>query len=540
MCGIFGCFSSHKSICLTKLQIESILNSLKHRGPDNFSIYDDENSKLIFTRLAINDLTDKGLQPFYNNDWLLICNGEIYNWKEINEFTNYNPSNNNISDCEYILPLFSKLNYDIEKLALYLDGEYSMILYNMKSMFAYVLTDRLGLRQLYYGYNNNQLFISSEMKAIYDICENIEVFPSGHYAKFEINNINYFKPIKYLYLNNIEKVELSYNHILEKLRTLYIESVKDKLHSDADIGFLLSGGLDSSLNVCVARYLQPEKEILTFTIGFSEDSPDIKAARLVAKHCNTKHHEYIVSFEEALSVIPEVIKCIETYDTTTIRASTLQYLLSYNIRKQYKNLKVLIAGETADELHAGYMCFNDAPTAYENKLERIKMLEEIKHYDAKRADLTSMNFSFEIRFPHVSKKLLEFIFSINDEYFTNSICEKRLLRESFAGLNIIPEEIRTRTKAAFSDATSKKSSWKSKILDYAKLIVDFNDMDKYDGLKPRTEEELLYRQLFESYYGKKHTGILKHFWEPNPKWYKIAIRDPSATVLGNYKKDQFD
>lgn len=578
MCGIFSIFGDvTMQVYREFLKAEQLM---KHRGPDqNQSIFKyDKKFVCHFARLAINDLTYHGMQPFEDSNYILICNGEIYNYKQIGYITGYgeqvnlnstsdeNKSNSkSISDCAYLLPLLNHINsfnldteLSLKLFNLFLDGEYSIIIYHKVKQELYVMTDRLGLRQLYYGYDyDRNLYVASEMKMLHPLCQDIYTFPAGHFGTMvsESKNFNlkrYYdleRPEKCLILNDSYSFQelkinqsISYNEAKLKISELFIQSVKDKLHADAPLVFLLSGGLDSSLNVGAARYLYPNRELHTFTIGFSEDSPDILAARLVANHCKTIHHECIISFSEAFAELSNVIKSIETFDTTTIRASTLQYMISKYVKKILPHVKVVVAGETADEIWRSYHCYYNSPSSEASLIEGIKMLNEIKNYDAKRADLACMAHSLEIRFPHCSNDLLDFIFTLSPQYIDCRVqgSEKKLLRDAFEHLNIIPEAIRLRTKAAFSDSTSKKSSWKSELLAYAKSqLVDSDYQITYKHLAPRSDEELYFRKIFEQYYPGR-AELLEHFWEPNPDWFSLKLTDPSATTLSCFKRDQFE
>lgn len=571
MCGIFFYLKNSPIKGKDKKKLENFANKIKHRGPDKTEIrYYDSNKMVCFHRLQITDLTEEAMQPFeldfLGQKWVCMVNGEIYNYKQLDKemredegFFNYNPKSQ--SDCEVIL---HKLNHimmqneslceeeSIEKLMKCLDGEYAVVLFKVDVFKQKVccFTDALRVRPLFIGANDGELCITSEQKAIPDyfiaksatVGGNLNIFT---YYNNEIQKLLLKEPNKY-WETKINR-EITEEEAQSQIRELLIENVHKKMHPDRSYGFLLSGGLDSSL-VCgiAARYCKEHElpRIRTFTVGFHEDAPDVVAARYVAKHINSIHKELIFSYEEGIELIPDIIYYNESWDQTTTRASTPMGLLARYIKIYHPEIAVIYSGEVADELFRGYLYNRIEVDEKEARLDMKKRLADISLFDGLRADRVISSQGLELRLPFFSNELLNFAFSLPYEFLDpchhkTEECptgvEKWLLRKAFEGLNYIPDKIIWRIKNAFSDATSKMthnkgSEWKEKLKEEAdKHITDSRFKSRkeiYPYCTPQTKEDMWYRDIFDSYGYEEET--IPYKWLPS--WTKDCT-DSSATTL---------
>jgi asparagine synthase (glutamine-hydrolysing) len=332
------------------------------------------------------------------------------------------------------------------------------------------------------------------------------------------------------------KQNISIQDIYKNIRDIFTDSVRKRLISDRPIGCLLSGGLDSSMVSAITAKLI-NHQLYTFTIGLI-GATDIKYAEMVAKHINSKHTTFIVTIDEALKAIKEVIYTIESYDCTTIRASVWQYLLGKKI-KETTNIKVLLTGEGSDELTSGYMYFHNAPSPDESHKENVRLLKDIHKFDGLRVDRAMACHGLEVRIPFLDTKFIDLYLSIDNKLrMAKGSIEKQLFRDSFKEENILPEQVLYRKKEAFSDGTScNDKSWYKIIQEHIEEIVsdeEFNMMgSKYVFNKPDTKEKYYYRKIFEEYYGDKSKNVIPYYWLP--KW-SGNITEPSARVLEVYKK----
>jgi len=531
MCGIFCYVGKNYS---EKDLLENF-NRIKLRGPDSSRIITKDNVLLGFHRLSINDISENGMQPFISDGLYLICNGEIYNHKELYKlFLSSSCELKSNSDCEVIIHLY-KL-FGIERTCQLLDGVFSFVLYDSLKETVFVARDPYGIRPLFIGQTDNkEYFFSSEMKAIHDKCSNIRQFDSGSYleyssSKFSIQKFHELKK-RNLYGKDFQE------EIFSCIRKLLIKSVEKRLLSDRPIGALLSGGLDSSLICGIISKLYKEKgiknKLKTFSIGI-KGSTDLVYAQNVADYINSEHHNIECTEEEFLNAIPEVIYNIESYDTTTVRASVGNYLVGKYI-KENTDIVVLFNGDGSDE-QSGYYYLRNAPTKDEFHKECLKLLDEIKYYDVLRSDRSvSSKWSLEARTPFLDKEFVEFYMTIDPrkKMYNDTIIEKNLLRKAFSNKNIIPDEVLWRPKEAFSDGcSSEKRSWHKIIQEHVDLIipdVEFNDIkntNKYKINPPMLKESYWYRKIFDSLY-PNHAEIIPHYWLPN--WTEEV--DPSAREL---------
>lgn len=539
MCGIF-LYLQNEAINSDKLnEIYNNFLKIKNRGPD-YSEYLVKNNMFIgFHRLAINDLTSSGNQPMINDNIILICNGEIYNYKEL--IKKYNLNCTSHSDCESILKLYihfkekyQNINEIIYNLCNELDGEFAFIIFDKNINKIIVSRDRYGVRPLFFSINNDKFGFSSELKSLDNLFNSVIQFKPSCYMTIDLeNNLKYdiheYHKIKKNYINNKEPN-------INIIKTLLIDSVRKRLNSDRPLCALLSGGVDSSI-VCgiLSKYfMKNKKDLHTFSIGL-KNSADLIYAKKVAEFIDSTHHEVVVTEEEMLKSITEVIKITETYDITTIRASTPNYLIAKYI-KENSDFKVIFSGEMSDELFGSYLYFKNSPNKDEYHNEVNRLLENVYLFDNLRADRCISSQGLEARIPFSDHILAEYIQSIDPKYRTcNNRIEKELLRKSFEEDNIIPYEILYRQKDAFSDAVSNKDRrWFTIIKEYINQYItddEFNEESiKYTINTPLTKEAYYYRKIYNNYY--KSENIIPYFWMP--KWSN-ETNDPSATTLKIYK-----
>ena len=535
MCGIFAYLGN--KIDINKIEL-SFMKTFR-RGPDN-NILKSICNKLIFGfhRLSINDTSFKGNQPLYhpNKPICLICNGEIYNHKEIIE--KFNIQTYSKSDCEIILYLYE--NYGIEDTLSILDSEsFAFIIYDGLNNTITVARDRFGVRPLFVSKTiNNEYIFASEAKSIVDLInENdiIEQFKPGSYKLYNIYDdtvTEYKNYYNYIYPSLNQNLEVILQNIREKLTN----AVKKRLMSDRPIGCLLSGGLDSSLiSALVASEFKKsgKGQLQTFSIGI-KGSTDLKYAKMVADHIGSLHHTIEMEEKDFLDAIPEVIYNIESYDTTTVRASTGNYLVGKYI-KENTDITVVFNGDGSDE-QSGYLYLANAPTYDDFKDECIRLLTKISYFDVLRSDRSlSSNFSLETRSPFLDTDFVNYYMSIptNLKIYKEGI-EKNLLRMAFND-GLLPYDVLWRRKEAFSDGcSSNERSWHKVIQEYVDTqITDqeyLSEKDNYIFNKPQLKESYYYRKIFEKHY-KGHSNIIPHFWLP--KW-NGEQSDPSARELQNY------
>lgn len=525
MCGLIG-FSSNVNY--------GDRGILDHRGPDNNTILKTEDYTFIFNRLSIIDLSSNGNQPFETDKVVLMCNGEIYNYERIKkEYSNFCYTSN--SDCETLVPLWEEKGVSLCK---ELDAEFALVLFDKKEKEIFAARDPIGIRPLFYGFSpNGKIAFASEVKALQGYCDKITPFPPGHYywkGKF----------VSYLDITSVSEYTSS-NDIFSNIRSKLIEGVRKRLSSDAPMGFLLSGGLDSSL-VCAIAARYSKKPIITFSTGIETDPIDTKYARIVANHIGSIHHEFLFTKEQVLSSLEKVIWHLETWDITTIRASIGMFLICEYIKKN-TDVKVLLTGEISDELF-GYKYTDFAPSAEEFQKEAEKRIRELYMYDVLRADRCIASNSLEARVPFGDLDFVSYVMSIAPELKMKKPNKmgKFLLRNAFEltekekslGLTPwLPHDILWREKAAFSDAVGH--SMVDYLKEYAEKTISDLELEQakwsYPNGTPLTKEAFLYRKIFESFFPNKG-DLIKGFWMPNPSWPNCNVTDPSARVLSNYGK----
>jgi Asparagine synthase (glutamine-hydrolyzing) len=540
---------------------------LKNRGPDRsffLEEFDPYNIKIGFHRLSIMDLSRKGDQPFrteYESNKekrfvYTICNGEIYNFKELIKKYNLNPSSS--SDCEIIPLLYQKIGIDALQEIL---GEFAGIIIDLNSespydIKTYVFRDPYGIRPLFMCIDEFGINFSSELKGLVNINNKptngkvegkIEPIKPGHCMELYKNNNIWSEP-KYKLFYTCDKIypkiDQEFSEIKKNIVSLLTEAVKCRLNSDRPLGCLLSGGLDSSLVASIASKFLKEKgqKLKTFSIGM-EDSEDEKYALMVAKHIDSEHTHILLDENVWINSIKDVVECTETYDITTIRASTGQYLISKWISKNRPDIKVLLIGDGSDELCSGYIYFHNAPTPEDSHKENIRILKDISFFDVLRADRGIASNGLEARVPYLDIRFTDYYLSLDPKLRTpiNGI-EKWLLRQSFdtTDYEYLPKQVLYRTKCALSDGVSStKKSWYKIIQDNIEKKYSNQDFDtkksNYKHCIPVSKESLYFRELFEQLYGTNIDHVIPYYWLP--KWCGDTT-EPSARTLDIYKKNK--
>lgn len=521
MCSIMG-------YCSKKVPMQTFQAAFQRavsRGPDATAVLSTKAGILGFHRLAIMGLHPEGMQPFQRDGNAIVCNGEIYGFEAIRQSLQQKGYTfQSDSDCEILLPMYRE--YGVEMFRM-LDAEFALILYDGKTETFIAARDPIGIRPLYYGCDSDGAMVfASEPKNLVGICAKIMPFPPGHY----------YKDGRFVCYRDITAVNTilsgSLDTICQGIHDKLVAGIKKRLVSDAKVGFLLSGGLDSSL-VCSVAQKCSDKPISTFAIGMSEDAIDLKYAREAADYIGSKHTEVIISKQDVLDALEPVIALLGTYDITTIRASIGMYLICKAIHDT-TDIRVLLTGEISDELF-GYKYTDFAPSAAEFQKESVKRIRELHMYDVLRADRCISVNSLEARVPFGDLDFVSYVLSIDPEQKLNRYGKgKYLLRRAFEG-DYLPHNILYREKAAFSDAVGHS------MVDYLKEYADSHYTNqefeakraRYSHAQPFTKESLLYREIFETYYPGQDEMILD-FWMPNKSWEGCNVNDPSARVLANY------
>ena len=521
MCSIMG----YCDVCAdTEAFTRGFLQTVS-RGPDDSRIVDVGRGLLGFHRLAIMGLTPEGMQPFELDGSYVVCNGELYGFQKLkDELTAKGYTFQSCSDCELLLPLWREHGVDMFRL---LDAEFALILYDGKSGEFIAARDPIGIRPLYYGFDKKGVIVfASEAKNLTGLCDVILPFPPGHY----------YKDGKFVCYDDITKVDQVCDDDLEtvckNIHKKLVAGVHKRLVADAKVGFLLSGGLDSSL-VCAIAARESKTPIRTFAIGMREDAIDLKYAREVADYIGSDHTEVIMTREQVLDSLDFVIKMLGTFDITTIRASMGMYLLCKWIHEN-TDIRVLLTGEISDELF-GYKYTDFAPSAEEFQKESEKRIRELHMYDVLRADRCISVNSLEARVPFGDLDFVRYVLAIDPAKKMNVYGKgKYLLRHAFEG-DYLPHDILYREKAAFSDAVGHS------MVDHLKAFAEdcYTDEQfearrtRFAHAQPFTKESLLYREIFEKYYPGQSEMIVD-FWMPNKAWEGCDVNDPSARVLSNY------
>ena len=504
MCGIVCAFDLKQSSTEVRPQVLEMSKRLRHRGPDWSGIYDCETAILGHERLAIVDPTS-GKQPLISpsNNLILAANGEIYNHSELRKPYEASYGFKTKSDCEVILALYEK---EGKSFVNKLNGIFAFAIYDKEKDEYFIARDHMGIIPLYMGWDGNgTFFVASELKALEGVCSKIELFPPGHYfhSKDEA-------PTKWYHpeWNTYEAVKDNSTSI-EELHDALTDAVHRQLMSDVPYGVLLSGGLDSSITSALAKKFAAKRiesddtqsawwpQLHSFSVGL-EGSPDLAAAQKVAEHIGTVHHEIKFTIQEGLDAIREVIYHLETYDITTIRASTPMFLMARAIKAL--GIKMVLSGEGADELFGGYLYFHKAPNAKEFHEETVRKLEKLHQYDCLRANKSLAAWGIEGRVPFLDKEFIEVAMRVNpkDKMISDDRMEKWVLRKAFE--DYLPKSVAWRQKEQFSDGVGY--SWIDNLKKVVGEKVTDEQMDnahfRFPVQTPQNKEEFFYRSIFES------------------------------------------
>jgi len=562
MCGIWALFgyNSHDTALFKSAM------AITCRGPDCFhfqNLNQFPNCMLGFHRLAICD-TAAGMQPMRLVQYphlTLICNGEIYNFQKLREEFAFNFESE--CDCEIILHLYEK--FGPEKMCKLLDGVFALCVVDTKNKNVTIARDTYGVRPMFHFITEaGKLGICSEAKGLVDIVKSkegdatelIQPFMPGNFSVFDYaadgtltlkqndKFHDFINPPKHAEYSGIEITKGEDRAtVLDNVRNMLTNAVEKRLMSNRRVGSLLSGGLDSSLIAALTAAGLKKKgckePIQTFSIGL-EESPDVVAARKVAAHLGSEHHEVNFTPEEGFAAVKNVIRHLESFDVTTVRASTPMYLLAKYIGEKTDTI-VVMSGEGADELAQGYIYFHKQPSLEEGHEESVRLMKDLYMYDVLRTDRTTAAHGLEVRAPFLDHAFTSYYLSLPAELRRpHRGIEKELLRSAFSDADLIPSEILWRPKEAFSDGvSSKKKSWFEILQEFIELEVSDEDMkmaeERYPFRPPTTKEGYYYRMVFEQNYGSKMAKLIPYQWMP--KWMG-ECNDPSARVLSHYKNDE--
>ena len=507
MCSIFGIFGIEKSDEAIRQQALKQSRLMLHRGPDWEGIYQNDHAVIVHERLSIVD-PQNGAQPLYNDDktHVLAVNGEIYNHKDLEKELTVPYKFKTGSDCEVILPLYEEFKRTGKNFVDRLVGDFAFVIYDAEDNTIFAARDHMGIVPMYVGTDREgRFYVASEMKALTPVCDSVQEFPPRSYLYTkQSREFQTYCTRPWFKYENVKDCKTD----REKLRDALIDSVRRQLMCDVPYGVLLSGGLDSSVISAIAAHLSEKRvedggksrawfpRLHSFAIGL-EGAPDLKKARIVADYLGTVHHEIHYTIEEGLDALRDVIYHIETYDVTTIRASTPMYLMARYIKAM--GIKMVLSGEGSDEIFAGYLYFHKAPNAKELHEELVRKLGQLHLYDCLRANKSLMSWGVEGRVPFLDKKFLDVAMTINpeDKMCPGKTIEKKVLREAFDGW--LPDEILWRQKEQFSDGVGY--SWIDALRDYAeKKVSDEKFAEaavRFPVNTPMTKEAYLYREIFE-------------------------------------------
>ncbi len=507
MCSIFGILDIKEHPEALRRTALEMSRRLRHRGPDWEGIYQGDHAIVVHERLSIVDPAN-GAQPLYNKDktHVLAANGEIYNHKDLKKELKDPYEFSTGSDCEVILPLYEEFKKTGEIFLDRLVGDFAFLIYDATDNTYFIARDHIGIVPLYVGTDSEgRFYVSSEMKALTPVCDTVKEFPPGSYlySKLDHEFHSYYKRDWMEY----DKVKDNKTEVSD-LKDALMDSVRRQLMCDVPYGVLLSGGLDSSVISAIAKYYAPSRveddgkseawypRLHSFAIGL-KDAPDLKKARVVADYLGTVHHEIHYTVQEGIDALRDVIYHIETYDVTTIRASTPMFLMARYIKAM--GIKMVLSGEGSDEIFGGYLYFHKAPDSKEFHEELVRKLSQLHLYDCLRANKSLMAWGVEGRVPFLDKKFLDVAMRINpqDKMCPGKTIEKKVLREAFDGM--LPDEVLWRQKEQFSDGVGY--SWIDALRDYAEEQVSDRKFaeraDRFPVNTPVTKEAYLYREIFE-------------------------------------------
>ena len=513
MCGIVCAFDLKQSSEKLRPELLEMSKNLRHRGPDWSGIYSSDQAILVHERLAIVDPTS-GKQPLISpsGNLVLAANGEIYNHRELRAPYESSYQFKTQSDCEVILALYENEGPSfVEKL----NGIFAFAIFDESNNEFFIARDHMGIIPLYMGWDGDGTFyVASELKALEGVCSKIELFPPGHYFHSGDSEPTAWYTPDWKEFDNVKNNMTS----IEDLHDALSAAVHRQLMSDVPYGVLLSGGLDSSITSALAKKYAAHRvetddqqaawwpQLHSFSVGL-EGSPDLAAAQEVAKHIGTIHHEIKFTIQEGLDAIREVIYHLETYDITTIRASTPMYLMARAIKAL--GIKMVLSGEGADELFGGYLYFHKAPNEKEFHEETVRKLEKLHQYDCLRANKSLAAWGIEGRVPFLDKEFIEVAMRLNpnDKMITSDRMEKWVLRKAFE--NYLPESVAWRQKEQFSDGVGY--SWIDTLKELVESEVNDEQMEnahyRFPVQTPQNKEEFYYRTIFESHFPSEAAAL---------------------------------
>ena len=540
MCGIVCALDIKQESELLRPKVLEMSKKVRHRGPDWSGIHCGKNVLLAHERLAIVD-PQSGNQPIFSSDRKLIlaANGEIYNHRDLkhNLESKYEFQTN--SDCEIILASYKEKGVDFLD---DLNGIFGFVLYDENKESYLIARDHMGIIPLYMGWDKfGTFYVASELKALEGICNKIEIFPPGHYMSSTDS-----KPVKWYNRDWMDYDAVCDNKTdFDTLQDALEQAVHRQLMSDVPYGVLLSGGLDSSITSALAKKYSKNRiesddqkaawypQLHSFAVGLP-GSPDLKAAKLVADHIGSIHHEVTFTIQEGLDAIKDVIFHLETYDVTTVRASTPMYLMARSIKSL--GIKMVLSGEGADELFGGYLYFHKAPSAKEFHEETVRKLDNLHKYDCLRANKSLAAWGIEGRVPFLDKKFIDVAMTVNpkDKMINSERMEKWVLRKAFE--SYLPKNVVWRQKEQFSDGVGY--DW----IDTLKDLVDKEISDeqmknahyRFPIQTPQNKEEFYYRLIFESHFLSDAAALSV------PSVPSVACSTPVALAWDKAFKNQND
>ena len=513
MCGIVCAFNLKGNNDEIRSNVLKMSQKVRHRGPDWSGIYSSNNAILAHERLAIVDPTS-GKQPILSEDGLKVIavNGEIYNHKELKKTFTSSYNFRTESDCEVILALYEEKGVEFLN---ELNGIFAFALYDSSKDRYFIARDHMGIIPLYMGWDDDDIFyVSSELKSLEGVCGKIELFPPGHYLLSDSSELIKWYNHNWVSHDSVKNSDTSIKAIHDSLSA----AVKRQLMSDVPYGVLLSGGLDSSITSALAKKFASKRvesndkldawypQLHSFSVGL-KDAPDLKAAKIVADHIGTIHHEINFTVQEGIDAIRDVIYHLETYDITTIRASTPMYLMARAIKSL--GIKMVLSGEGADELFGGYLYFHKAPNAKEFHEETVRKLDKLHQYDCLRANKSLAAWGIEGRVPFLDKEFIDVAMNINpeDKMIKNGRIEKWVLREAFK--DYLPESVLWRQKEQFSDGVGY--SWIDSLKELVSKEVTDNDLKNASNVfpinTPRNKEEFYYRSIFNDHFSSEAAAL---------------------------------
>jgi len=540
MCGIVCAFDIKQDSELLRPQILKMSKRLRHRGPDWSGIYHSKNAILGHERLAIVDPAS-GKQPLYSEDSsiILAANGEIYNHLELRKQFEGRYTFKTESDCEIILALYQEKGADFVD---DLNGIFAFALYDSNKDTYFIARDHMGIIPLYMGWDKEGTFyVASELKALEGICSKIELFPPGHYWQSGDTAPTLWYKRDWRDYDNVKNNPTS----IEELHDTLSDAVHRQLMSDVPYGVLLSGGLDSSITSALAKKFSSKRvesedtqeawwpQLHSFSVGL-EGSPDLAAARKVSEHIGSIHHEVVFTIQEGLDAIRDVIYHLETYDITTVRASTPMFLMARSIKSH--GIKMVLSGEGADELFGGYLYFHKAPSSEEFHKETVRKLDKLHQYDCLRANKSLAAWGIEGRVPFLDKEFIDVAMKINpqDKMINGERMEKWVVRKAFE--DYLPESVAWRQKEQFSDGVGY--SWIDTLKDLVEAAVTDEQMDnahyRFPLQTPQNKEEFFYRSIFEEHFPSDAAALSV------PSVPSVACSTPIALEWDEAFKNQND